>query len=128
MSEVKKESVTSAVAEPTRGSDTTFTPVVDVYETEHELMFFADMPGVQPGEVHLRYDKGELSLHGKVQPRTLPGKPLLREFEVGDFFRTFRVTEEVDPERIEAEFKHGVLKVRLPKREEVKPRRITIKS
>lgn len=129
MSETKKEVVTTtAVAEPTRGSDTTFTPLVDVYETEHELMFFADMPGVQPTDVNLRYDKGELTLHGKVAPRSLPGKPLLREYEVGDFFRTFRVTEEVDPERIEAEFKHGVLKVRLPKREEVKPRRIAIKS
>ncbi|HMP02424.1 MAG TPA: Hsp20/alpha crystallin family protein [Gemmatales bacterium] len=129
MTEITKtEASPLANAEPTRGTENYFSPLVDVFETEHELIFFADMPGATPDDIQLRYDRGELVLHGKVKPRTLPGQPLLREFEVGDFYRTFAVNEEVDPSQIEAEYKLGVLKVRLPKREEVKPRRIAIKG
>lgn len=114
-------------AEPTRPT-LQFTPLVDVYETEHELLFMADMPGVQPADIHLRYEKGELTLHGQVKPRELPGTPRLHEYEVGDFTRTFTVHETVNSEKISADFKHGVLTVKLPKREEAKPRKITIQA
>ncbi len=53
---------------------------------------------------------------------------LLREYGVGDFYRTFRVSEQIDASRIEAEYADGVLKLHLPKVEAVKPRKITVKA
>jgi HSP20 family protein len=115
-----------AKPEPARGSGTYFTPRVDVWETGHELLFHADMPGVKPDEITLHYEKGELTLHARVQPAPERTRSFLQEYEVGDYYRTFAVNEEIDPGKISADYKLGVLTVKLPKREEVKPRKITI--
>lgn len=117
-----------AKPEPARGSGTYFTPRVDVWETDHELLFHADMPGVKPEEINLNYENGELTLHGRVA--TVPEHPraFLNEYGVGDYFRTFTINEEIDPGKISADYKQGVLTVKLPKREEVKPRRISISA
>src|SRR5438552_3670474 len=114
-------------AEPTRPT-LQFTPLVDVYETDQELLFFADMPGVRPEDIHLRYEKGELTLHGEVKPTEQPGTERLHEYEVGDFFRTFAVHESINPDKICADYKNGVLTVKLAKREEAKPRKISIQA
>lgn len=112
--------------EPARGSGTYYTPRVDVWETKNELLFHADMPGVKPEDVSLHYENGELTLHARVQPAAARQRSFLNEYEVGDYVRTFTVNEEIDPGKIHADFKQGVLTVKLPKREEVKPRRISI--
>jgi HSP20 family protein len=104
-----------------------FAPHVDLHETENELLVVADMPGVKPENIDLNYEKGELTVHGKVTPRGNVGF-LLHEYAVGDYHRTFNVRDEIDPTKISAEYKHGVLTVKLPKREEVKPMRIAIKA
>jgi|SRR5436190_12832961 len=112
--------------EPARGSGTYFTPRVDVWETEQELLFQADMAGVKPEDISLHYEQGVLTLHGRVNPTEPRGRVVVNEFEVGDYFRTFAVHDEVDASKITADYKQGVLTVRLPKREEIKPRKITI--
>jgi HSP20 family protein len=105
-----------------------FAPRVDILETDRELTLFAEMPGVRSEDVDLRYENGELVLHGKVQPK-LEGKPLLlEEYEEGDFYRVFRIDETVDATQIEAECKNGVLTVHLPKTEAVRPRQIAVKT
>jgi len=105
-----------------------FTPRVDILETDHELTLFADMPGVKPDGVDIRFEKGELTVHGRCAPRTGAGNAVWQEYGVGDFFRTFSVSEAIDPDKITAELKQGVLTVHLPKREAVKPKKITIKG
>ncbi len=105
----------------------TFAPRVDVYETEHDLLLFADMPGVDPNEIDLNYEKGELRLTGKVKPRSNVGHLILSEYDLGDFQRTFQIRELIDASKIEAEYKNGVLKIRLPKAEAVKPKRVEVK-
>jgi HSP20 family molecular chaperone IbpA len=85
------------------------------------------MPGVNPSEIDLRFENHELVLHGKVAPR-YAGHWFVNEYGVGDFYRAFTINEEVDPNQIAADYKLGVLTVHLPKKEEVKPRRIAIKS
>jgi HSP20 family protein len=104
-----------------------FTPHVDIFETENELLLLADMPGVKPENIDLHFEKGELTMQGKVTPRNNVGY-LFHEYAVGDYRRTFAVREEINPTKINAEYKHGVLTVRLPKREEVKPMKISIKA
>ncbi|MBI2804044.1 MAG: Hsp20/alpha crystallin family protein [Planctomycetes bacterium] len=117
----------NARAEETR-SGAFFTPRVDIIETEDALWLYADMPGVHAGDIDLRYEKGELILRGKVQPGSPKGHVVFGEFEVGDFYRVFQVHETIDASKIEAEHKNGVLTVRLPKQEAVKPKQVAIKA
>jgi HSP20 family protein len=104
------------------------TPRVDVLETEDEILVFADMPGVTAEDVDVRFENGELAVHGR-RAASHPDKArAAREFEVTGFFRSFRVTEQIAADRIAAELKHGVLTLHLPKVEAVKPRRIAVKG
>jgi HSP20 family molecular chaperone IbpA len=104
-----------------------YTPRVDVYETPEELVVLCDLPGVKAENVELKFEKGELSLHGKVPPRPETIELLTGEYGVGDFFRSLTIFTEVNSDRITAEYKLGVLTVHLPKTEAVKPKRIPIR-
>jgi len=107
---------------------TTFTPRVDILETDKELILFADVPGVRSEDVELRFEKGQLILNGQVKPREGEKQYLFREFEEGDFYRAFAIHESIDATKIEASCKHGILTVHLPKVEAVKPRQISVKA
>ena len=72
---------------------------MDIYETDKELTLFAEMPGVRPEDVNLRYENGELLLHGRVQPRQGARTLLLQEYEEGDFYRAFTIHESIDSGR-----------------------------
>ena len=103
------------------------TPRVDVLETEDEFLVLADMPGVRPEDVDVRFEKGELTVHGQ-RPASAAGKAAYREFETTSYHRAFAVAETIAADKISAELKGGVLTVRLPKVEAVKPRRITVRG
>lgn len=100
-------------------------PLVDVYENKDEYLVYADLPGVSPDKLSVRLDQGELTLEGTWVEEE-KGSLVAREFRPMDFRRTFLVPDTVDPEKISANLVNGVLKVRLPKVEAVKPRRIEI--
>ncbi len=93
-------------------------PRVDVLETEHEFLVLADLPGVKPGDVDLRYEKGELSVHGR---RTLAARG-----ESLSYHRAFSLADTIAADKITAELKSGVLTIRLPKVEAAKPKRISV--
>ncbi len=113
--------------ESTRGG-VYFSPRVDICETDGELLLMADLPGVRPEDVDLRYERGELVLHARVARRH-PERPLLlHEYELGDFYRAFTIHESIDASRIEAECKNGVLTVHLPKAEPARPKQINVRS
>src|SRR5436853_7407510 len=97
-------------------SGLTYTPRVDICETADELALFVDVRGVQPEGLGIRFEKGEWSIHGKVEQR-YQGDYLYAEYGVGDFYRAFNIREMVDGEHIRAELKNGVLIVHLPKSE-----------
>ncbi|MBU0640175.1 MAG: Hsp20/alpha crystallin family protein [Planctomycetes bacterium] len=107
----------------------TYVPNVDILENDQKLMLLADMPGVKADDLDIRYEHGELSVHGHVQPRQdTQGNYLLREYGVGDFYRSFQVGEGIDPTGIEAELRDGVLMLHLPKTEQAVPRKISVKT
>jgi HSP20 family protein len=111
---------------PTR--TVTVAPRVDVLETEDEFLLLADMPGVKPEDVDIRFEKGELTVHGR-RPLAHTGKEsAVREYEATSYQRTFAVAETVAADQISADLKNGVLTVRLPKVESVKPKKITVKG
>lgn len=110
-------------------SGTFYRPEVDILEKEDELLIVADLPGCSPDQIDIRFEDGELSIYARVEPRQKePVHYLLREYTVGDYFRSFRISEAIDPSKISAEYAHGVLTVHLPKAEEVKPRKIPVKG
>ncbi len=113
--------------EATRGG-TYFTPRVDIVETDAELTLYAEVPGVRPDDVDLRYEKGELLLHARVKPAEGQRSMLLQEYDEGDFYRAFTIHESIDSSRISAECKNGVLTVHLPKAEAARPRQITVRA
>jgi HSP20 family protein len=107
---------------------TRFIPRVDICDNGSELLLFADLPGVRPEDIDLRYENGELTLKGKVQPRN-QGKAMYRqEYHIGDFERTFEVHDSIDSRRISAECKDGVLKVHLPKTAAFQPVQIKVQG
>ena len=106
----------------------TFTPRIDILETENELLLFADLPGVEQDNVDVRFENGELTLRARRTSPEADRAPLAFEYETGDYFRAFRITEQIDAEKIWAELKNGVLTLHLPKVEAVKPRKITVKG
>jgi len=105
-----------------------FPPRVDIVETESELLLYADMPGVKPDGIDLRYENGELILHGKVEKPPIEGNVIYGEYDVGDYYRVFQVHETIDASKIDAEFKNGVLTVHLPKQEKAKPKKVAIRT
>jgi len=109
-------------------SEQFYRPNVDILENADELVLVAELPGVNAGDVDIRFEQGELTIHGRAKPRyEAETKFLLNEYGVGDFYRTFRVSEHVDGSRIHAEYHDGVLALHLPKVEAVKPRKIAVK-
>lgn len=120
------ESKTETAPERTRGGRH-YRPNVDILELSDELLLLADMPGVKPGEIDVRFEDGELSIYGPIAARQAPETDyLLMEYGVGDFYRTFRVSEHIDSTKIRAEYSEGVLRLHLPKVEAAKPRKIQV--
>ena len=111
----------------TRAEEQTLRPPVDIFEMSEGLVVVADLPGVPKEQIDINVHEGVLTIHGKVNQESV-GTPLHNEFELRNFYRQFRLTDEVDPENIRAEMKYGVLTVTLPKAEKAKPHRIEVKT
>jgi HSP20 family protein len=106
-----------------------YRPNVDIVERPDELLVLADVPGTEPGDVDLNFEDGTLTIHAKVNPRHREDAQLLaEEYGVGDYYRTFRISEAIDAAKISAEYADGVLLLHLPKSEALKPRRIQVKT
>lgn len=117
------------VAKPERTqTGPVYTPPVDIWETEEELVVCADMPGVAPDNLDIEFENRQLTIRGKVLPRGGERDTVLQEYGVGDYYRSFAIGESIDSERISAEMKAGVLVLHLPKTESAKPRRIQVKG
>ena len=109
-------------------SKRTYRPSVDIVERGEELLIYADLPGVPADQLDIRFEDGVLTIHARVPGRQDESTGyLLQEYGAGDFYRTFQVSEIVDPTRISAELTGGVLTLHLPKVEAVKPRKIDVK-
>lgn len=103
-------------------------PRVDVLETDQELLIYADMPGVKPDDVDVRFENGELTIHGRRTVTKQERQVVYREYEPAHTHRAFRLTEDIAADRIHAELKNGLLTVHLPKAEAAKPRKIAVKG
>lgn len=114
-----------AASEQTRAG-ATFLPNVDIFETPEELQLVADIPGARGDAISIDFEKGSLTIQAKVEPREPKGGLLLREYGVGDYRRTFQVSEAIDASRITAQYHSGVLTLHLPKVAAAQARKIQV--
>lgn len=120
-----KQEVT-APAEQTRPG-AVFSPNVDIFENDQQITLLADLPGVTPEELKIDLRDDILTISGDVKPFEGPDeKDLMIEYEVGQYYRQFTLSEVIDQNRIEAQLKDGVLQLRLPKVEKATPRKINV--
>ncbi|HVN32481.1 MAG TPA: Hsp20/alpha crystallin family protein [Thermoanaerobaculaceae bacterium] len=104
-------------------------PAVDVRESGDALEISAELPGIDPKEVEVSVENGVLTLKGSRRfEKATEGETYHRvERAYGSFERSFSLPTNVDPEKVQAVYRHGVLHLTLPKREEAKPKAISIK-
>ncbi len=106
-----------------------YRPNVDILERADELLVLADLPGAKSDQIDIKFEKGTLTLHATVPDRQSEDQHyLVYEYGVGDYYRTFQVSEAIDANRITAEFADGVLILHLPKAESIKPRKISVSA
>jgi HSP20 family molecular chaperone IbpA len=109
-------------------SDAALMPPVDVIEDSTGITLRADLPGVPKDKLKLQVEAGTLTIEGEVSiamPENM--EATYAEIEVPRFRRVFTLSKELDTGKVSAEFKHGVLSLRIPKAEHAQPRRIDIK-
>jgi HSP20 family protein len=116
-----------------RDEDTGFrgswTPAVDIYETEsHDLVLKAELPGLDRQDIEVTVENSTLVLKGSKKFEAEVKEENYRRVErsYGTFHRSFTLPNTVDASRVSADYKNGVLTVRLPFREEAKPRTINV--
>ena len=105
------------------------TPPVDIFEDVDAITVLADMPGVKPGDLAIDLHEGVLTITGHVQAQDGSNEVVVaHEYPAGTFQRSFTLSEAIDQARIQATLKHGILRLRLPKAEQAKPRQIKIQT
>jgi len=103
-------------------------PLIDIYETEDDFFLIAQMPGVSKDNVKIKIEDEHLVIMGRIDyDSSLNRKYVLTETEIGNFYRRFKISDSIDKSKIDAKLENGVLQVKLPKHERVKPKTIEIK-
>jgi HSP20 family protein len=125
---VKEKQELASPAEQTKPG-LVFTPSVDIFENDKEIVLLADMPGVQAEALNIDLRDNTLTLDGGVEPFEADGEEdVLIEYEVGKYYRQFSLSEVIDQKKIDAQFTNGVLRLTLPKVEKAAPRTITVQA
>lgn len=111
------------------GESVGWSPRCDIYEDEEAVTLRFELAGVDPKDVDIRYENGVLTLRGERKLERADKRDQYHRVEMsyGTFTRSFSLPSMIDPERIQAESKHGILTVTLPKRPEAKPKAIPVK-
>jgi HSP20 family molecular chaperone IbpA len=125
--ETEKQEIVESDTERTRDR-ACFVPRVDIYETNGDIILLADLPGVNETTVDITLEQNVLTINGYVEPVEPEDYRLAyAEYQVGDYQRSFTLSDRIDQDGIEATVKDGVLHLYLPKAEPP-TRKITVKT
>jgi HSP20 family protein len=124
----KPGSTAAQVSERQREPQQAWAPAVDIAESESGITLLADMPGVSKERLSIKVEGDSLTIEGRAQ-LDVPENVELLYGEVRNpyFRRTFTLSRDLDPARIEATLRNGVLQMHVPKSEEARPKRIEVK-
>ena len=127
--EVQKQEETPADEMERTRSRRCFVPRADIYETEKEIIVLADIPGANEKTVDITLEKSVLSITAYIEPTIPSGFDVAyAEYEEGDYQRSFRLSDEIDRDKIEATVSDGVLRLRLPKSHGATTKKIAVKT
>lgn len=119
----------SQTSAATREEQPTLLPPVDVIEDTGGITLYADLPGVSRESLNLHVEAGTLTIEGELALPLPSGMEATHaEVSLPRYRRVFTLSNELDTEKLSAEIKHGVLKVRIHKAEQAKPRRIPVNA
>ena len=121
-----EDAVTRLMSEPR--ANRPWSPAVDIFETEDELKLKADLPDVKIEDIDVRVENQTLTIRGQrkfEKEENVKGYHRI-ERSYGEFVRSFAVPSTVDTEKVQADYKNGVLTVTLPKKEAAKPRQVKV--
>jgi HSP20 family protein len=109
-------------------TSTAFAPPVDVYEDEHNVTLKIEVPGIDEKDIDVRIENNTLTVHGERKFETDEKEENYRRVErqYGSFTRTFTLPTTVDHENVQADYDKGVLKIKLAKKAEAKPKQIKV--
>ncbi|TAN46515.1 MAG: Hsp20/alpha crystallin family protein [Methylococcaceae bacterium] len=118
----------SKKADEFSAGEATLLPPVDVIEDASGITLYADMPGVPKDKLKLEIESDSLTIEGEVVVNVPQGMDASHvEVSLQRYRRVFTLSKELDSEKVEAEFNHGVLRLRIPKAAHAQPRKIEIK-
>ncbi len=124
----RQEAVPTEEQERTR-SRRCFVPKADIYDTDQEIIVLADIPGANNKTVDVTLEKNVLTINAFVEPVLTNGFDLAyAEYDEGDYQRSFRLSNEIAQDKIEAAVSEGVLRLRLPKSQGAATRKIAVKT
>lgn len=124
----EKKQVERGAGEPTR-TGPVFVPSVDIFENENGITVLADMPGVDSNNVDIDLRENTLTIYGRIERQEGEKETsVYREFNWGDYFRQFALSDIIDQGKITAKMEQGVLRLTLPKAERAKPRKIQVST
>ena len=109
-------------------SNTGFAPLVDVYEDEHNITLKIEVPGIEEQDIDVRLENNTLTVHGERKFEKEEKEENYRRVErqYGSFSRSFTLPTTVDAEKVSADYDKGVLKIKLAKKAEAKPKQIKV--
>ena len=119
---------TTTAARTEAAPDQTFQPTVDICDRGAEVLLVCDVPGARPDGIDVTFEDGVLAVQAAVPPRELPGSALRREYGVGNYRRSFRLGEGFDASLITADYRRGVLTIRVPRLAAVRPRKVAVRT
>ena len=107
---------------------TSFAPPVDIYEDEHNIILKIDVPGIDEKDIDVSVQNNTLTVHGERKVEKEEKEENFRRVErhYGSFTRSFTLSSSVDPQQVSADYNQGVLKIRLAKKAEAKPKQIKV--
>lgn len=123
-----KREVKHSGAESLINTENSYIPDVDIYTSDDELLLIADMPGVKKGDVSIEVNENDTLVISGKSSQEAREEASVRQFNVGDYYRSFQLADEYDKEKVNASLDNGVLKIHIPKREEAKPKKIAINA
>ncbi len=128
MNRLFEDAVSTARSEEKDMISSTWAPAVDIYEDEKQLVLTAEIPGIEEKDVEIKIEDNTLSIHGerKLEKETREENYHRIERAYGSFYRSFTLPNHIDQDNIQAEHENGVLKISMPKKPELQPRKVKI--
>src|ERR1700716_2427615 len=128
MNRLFRESYNNEAGQDESLTSSSFAPAVDVYEDEHNVSLKIEVPGIDEKDIDVRIENNTLVVHGerKIDKEEKEENYRRVERQYGSFTRTFTLPSTVDHENVQADYDKGVLKIKLAKKAEAKPKQIKV--